>query len=695
MTRVSAKKLTESELNKAAAAGTVSREDLSPLLRPMKIGTITVSNRMMMAGMSAGVKADADGGVDPQMAAYIMERARGGPGLIAIGASQVVPHNHRTTHQFELFNDDFIPSMSRLAASVREHDSLLGIQLWNGGGTEGTSADPLISPSGLSANVRTAMGDATSRRRDQPNRAMTVEEIEEVIGYFAAAARRCAEAGLGFVEIHAGHGYLLSNFLTPLFNRREDEYGGSFENRTRMLLKVISEVRKAAGDSMAVGLKYNGSDFLGDQGWTIEDSCRFAPLAEAAGADYITITAGLVGTPQLTIPPMYEPHGCYTDLAAAVRRHASVPIGTIGRVKSPLMARDLIVEGKADFVCFGRATIADPEFFGKTRRGALSEIRPCLADCRGCIDEHTSRHPHPADASCVVNPRMGRELSCVDVKGVAADQPKSVVVVGGGLAGMEAARMTAFSGHRVTLFERRDRLGGQMLLAREMPGRREIGDIVPWYERQLASLGVDVRLSTEVSEGMLSELSPDVIVLATGSQPSIPQNLIDIVMNSESTDMILLDDLVEGEMPVGKAVLVVGGDQNGMVVADYLAERGAAVTVAEFGRHFGHKLAAHDRWYLLNRQNAKHVKRIKNVHEIVQADRDELILQTAEGPLPLGTIDTVVFASERKSDRAMLEAAEKRGAKVVVVGDAHDVVSENGGTIFANIAHAYDSTRRI
>ena len=678
-----------------AATGILTREDLSPLFQPMKIGPVTVSNRMMMAGMSAGVKADADGGVDPQMAAYIMERARGGPGLIAIGASQVVPHNHRSSHQFELFNDDFIPSMAKLADSVRQRGSLLGIQLWNGGGTEGTSADALISPSGLSANVRTAMGDAASRRRDQPNRAMTIEEIEEVIGHFAAAARRCAEAGLGFVEIHAGHGYLLSNFLTPLFNRREDEYGGSFENRTRMLLKVISEVRKAVGGGLAVGLKYNGSDFLGDQGWTIEDSCRFAPLAEAAGADYITITAGLVGTPQLTIPPMYEPHGCYTDLAAAVRPHASVPIGTIGRIKSPLMARDLIVEGKADFVCFGRATIADPDFFGKTRRGALSEIRPCLADCRGCIDEHTSRHPHPADASCVVNPRMGRELACVDVEGVSAEQPKTVVVVGGGLAGMEAARMTAFSGHNVTLFERRNRLGGQMLLAREMPGRQEIGDIVPWYERQLASLGVDVRLAAEVNEAIISGLSPDVIVIATGSQPAIPQNLINIVMNSEAIDMILLDDLVEGELPLGKSVLVVGGDQNGMVIADYLAERGADVTVAEFGGHFGHKLAAHDRWYLLNRQNAKHVKRIKNVHDIVQSDQDELILQTAGGAFPLGKIDTVVFASERKSDRAVLEAAEKRGARVVVVGDAHDVISENAGTIFANIAHAYDATRMI
>jgi len=687
--------MTESKVSNMVAAGTAVGEDLSALLQPMKVGPITVANRMMMAGMSAGNKIDENGAIHPQMAAYLLERARGGPGLIAIGATRVAPVSVRNSHSLELFNDDVIPSLGKLAESVHQYGTKLGIQLWNGGGTEGTSPDTLMSPSGLSSNVRTAMGDATSRRLGSPNQAMTVEQIEEMIGYFAAAARRCAEAGLDFVEIHAGHGYLLSNFLTPLFNRREDEYGGSFENRTQMLLRVIRAVRKAVGDDIAVGLKYNGSDFLGDQGWTIEDSCRFAPLAEEAGVDYITITAGLVGTPQLTIPPMYEPQGCYSDLAAAVRPFATVPIGTIGRIKNPLMARDLIAEGKADFVCFGRSTIADPDFFGKVRRGALQEIRPCLADCRGCIDEHLHRHPGGGDACCVVNPRMGRELDCVDVEGASSGQPKTVVVVGGGLAGMEAARMTAFSGHHVTLFERRVRLGGQMLLAREMPGRREIGDILFWYERQLDSLGVVVHLSTEVDAAMITDLRPDVIVVATGSQPSVPQNMIDLVMNSETIDMILLDNLVESDMPVGKSVLVVGGDQNGMVIADYLAERGARVTVSEFGRHFGRKLAAHDRWYLLNRQNAKHVKRIKNVHDVMLSDESGIILQTADGPVTLGQIDSVVFASERKSDRAILEAAEKSGATVIVAGDAHDVVSENAGTIFANIAHAYNSTRRI
>jgi len=676
-------------------AGLDGERLLPELFQPMQLGPMTVSNRMAMAGMSAGIKTDSNGEIDPQMIAYLVERARGEPGMITIGASRVIPVNYRLLHGIDLFRDDPIPSLKRMTAAVHAFDTRIGIQLWDGGGTEGTNLEGLISPSGLSSNVRTAMGDSTSRQSGSPNRAMTLDDIAAAVQHFAAGAVRAAEGGFDFVEIHAGHGYLISNFLTPLFNRRTDQYGGSFENRTRFLLEIVAAVRAAVGSTIAVGLKYNGSDFLGEQGWTIDDSCRLAPLAAAAGADFITVTAGLVGTPQLTIPPMYEPQGCYTDLAATVRAHATVPIGTIGRIKSPEMARDLIAAGKADFVCFGRGAIADPDIFGKTRRGALKDIRPCLADCRGCIDEHLHRHVGGGDACCVVNPRMSRELECVDVEGSAKDRALNVAVVGGGLAGMEAARMCAFLGHKVTLLERRQQLGGQMLLAREIPGRRELGDILPWYERQLDNLGVDVRLGTTADEAALRALAPDVVFIAAGSLPSVAQNQIEMVLEADGTDILLLDDLIENQLPAGQSVLVVGGDQNGMVVADYLAQKGAQVTVAEPGRHFGHKLAAHDRWYLLNRQNDKHVKRIKNVHDMNFTADGGVQLDTGDGPVTLPVVDSIVFAGERKSDRSLVEVAERLGARVIVVGDAHDVSSENAGTIFANIANAYDNARQL
>jgi 2,4-dienoyl-CoA reductase-like NADH-dependent reductase (Old Yellow Enzyme family)/thioredoxin reductase len=666
---------------------------LPELYQPMTVGRMQVANRLMMAGMSAGTKVDENGEVAPEMIAYYVERARGEPGMMAIGACQVVPPPRpRREGGIALYSDHVIPSVRRLVDAVHQYDTKFGIQLWNGGGTEGTGVGELISPSGLSSNVRNARADAGGRRTGQPNRALDHEEIPRIIAYFAGAAARVAEAGFDFVEIHAGHGYLISNFLTPLFNRRTDDYGGSFENRTRFLLEITAAVKAAVGDRIAVGVKYNGDDFLGDDGWTLEESRRLAPLAEAAGADYITVTAGLVGSPKLTIPPMYEPQGCYTDLAAAVKPMVSIPVGTIGRIKDPVMARDLVAAGKADFVCMGRPTIADSEIFAKTRRGDLEDIRPCLADCRGCIDEHLRRG---GAASCVVNPRMARELTCVDIEGSAKDNPKTVLVVGGGLAGLEAARRTAFSGHRVILCESRAQLGGQIRFAAMIPGRQEIADMLPWYERQLLKYRVDVRLGTTVDAALLARIAPDVVFVATGSVPDVPQNMMDVVMKAANIQIMMVDDLLEEGLTPGDNILVIGGDQNGMLIADYLSEGGRQVCVAEAHGHFAQKLAGHDRWYLLNRQNAKKVRRVKDVHGVEVGGNDDVWLVTDAGREHLPGVDTIVFASDRRSDRSLVELAKAAGAETYVVGDAHDVVSENSGTIFANIAHAYDTARQV
>jgi 2,4-dienoyl-CoA reductase-like NADH-dependent reductase (Old Yellow Enzyme family) len=666
---------------------------LPELFEPMTVGRMQVANRLMMAGMSAGTKMDKNGEITPEMIAYYVERARGEPGMMAIGASAVVPPPKPSRiGAVALYTDDIIPSLRRLVDAVHQYDTKFGIQLWNGGGTEGTGTGELISPSGLSSNVRNARADAGGRKTGEPNRALELDEIERIVGYFVKGAERVAEAGFDFVEIHAGHGYLISNFLTPLFNRRTDRYGGSFENRTRFLLEIVAGVKAAVGDRIAVGLKYNGDDFLGDDGWTLAESCRLAPLAQAAGADYITVTAGLVGSPKLTIPPMYEPQGCYTDLAAAVKPTVSIPVGTIGRIKNPVMARDLVVSGKADFVCMGRPTIADSDIFGKTRRGELDDIRPCLADCRGCIDEHLRRG---GEASCVVNPRMARELTCIDIKDAKRDNAKTVLVVGGGLAGLEAARCAAFAGHKVILCEKRTQLGGQIRFAAMIPGRKEIADILPWYERQMVKLGVDVRLETAVDAALLSEIAPDVVFVAAGSTPEVPQNLMDVVIRSANIQILMLDDLLEDSLAPGSNILVIGGDQNGMLVADYLSEGGRQVCVAEAHGHFAQKLAGHDRWYLLNRQNAKHVRRVKDVHSVEVGGNDDVWLITQSGREMLPGIDTIVFASDRRSDRTVAEFAKAAGIETHIVGDAHDVVTENSGTIFANIAQAYDVARQV
>jgi len=664
--------------------------DMQPLFQPLQIGNMNVVNRLMMSGMSAGMMLDKQGNITDEMIAYYVERARNNPGLIAVGASAVIPSQY--SFPLPIFNPDIQPSLKRFTDAIHEHDSKIGIQIWDAGGTEGDGRQ-IISPSGLSSNARAT---PESMARGPVNKALSNAEVKEIVGHFANAALRCEKAGFDFVEVHGAHGYLISNFLTPRYNKRTDEYGGSFENRIRFMLEIVRAIKAKISPKMALGMKFNGDDFLDEGGWTLEDAVRLAPILEAEGVDYINVTAGVVGAPRLTIPPMYEPQGCYTFLAEAVKKTVSIPVGTVGRIKDPLMALDLIENGKVDFVAMGRPMIADPDIVGKTRRGELEDIRKCLADCRGCIDEHMrSAKRGLATTSCVVNPRMTRESVCIDIEGSAKDNPKTILVAGAGLAGLEAARRAAFSGHKVTLCDSQDHIGGQIILAAKAPGRKEIADMVPWYDRQLKKYGVDVRLETIVDATLIDTIAPDVLVVATGSVPTVPQDMMDAIGNAENISLLMVDDIWDDDADIGQNILVLGGNQIGMVVADHLSEGGRNVHVAERGSHFATKLAGHDRWYLLNRLAQKNVRRLKNVHQVEIESGDQVWISSDKGRSQLPDIDTIVFASERGSIRTLEAVAEAKGIETHVIGDAFDVTSEDAGTIFANIAQAYDMARMI
>jgi 2,4-dienoyl-CoA reductase-like NADH-dependent reductase (Old Yellow Enzyme family)/thioredoxin reductase len=646
----------------------------------------------MLPGMSAGMMLDEKARPTAEMIAYLVERAQARPGLMAVGASAVVPPRSPERQPVALYDDGAIPALATMVDAVHRHDTPFGIQLWDGGTQAGRSVQ--LSPSGVPA-LAAAVGDQSM---DAPTvKALSVDEIAEVIRFFAAAAVRCGKAGFDFVEIHAGHGYLISAFLTPRFNRRTDAYGGSFENRTRLLLEILRAVREAVGDRIGVGVKLNGEDYLPAEGWTLEDACRVAPALQAEGADYLSVTAGVMGGTRLTVPPMYEKQGCFSDLATAVKQQVSIPVATVGRIKNPVMANEFIRSGKVDIVCMGRAMIADSGVVEKARRGALDEIRPCLADCRGCIDQEMRaiKRGQPGQVSCVVNPRMQRESVCIDVEGDRKERPRMVLVVGGGLAGLEAARRTAFAGHHVVLCERRGWLGGQIRLAAKIPCRGEIADMLPWYERQLARHGVEVRLNTNVDAALIDSVRPDVVFVATGSVPQVPQSMIDSISGAEGIEALTIDDILENAVEPGRTILVVGGDQIGMQAADYLSEGHRSVYVAESHGHFAQKLAANDRWYLIARTIEKKVRRFKNVRDI-EIDADGAVrLVTPQGKQALTGIDTVVFAGERRSERSLAELAKARGIETHVIGDAADVVTEDGGTILSTIAQAYDRARAI
>jgi 2,4-dienoyl-CoA reductase-like NADH-dependent reductase (Old Yellow Enzyme family)/thioredoxin reductase len=574
---------------------------------------------------------------------------------------------------------------------MHKYETKFGIQLWDGGIQAGGKIQN--TPSGIGSPFK-SVGDQSEKTE---LKILSVTDISEIVGNFAAAAERCARAGFDFVELHAGHGYLISAFLTPHFNRRTDQYGGSFDNRVRFLLELLRAVKAQVGSRMIVGVKVNGSDYLPIDGWTVDDAVRLGPLLEAAGADYLSMTAGVVGSPRLTVPPLYEPQACYLEGAEAVKKVVKIPVSIVGRIKDPVMANALIRDGKVDIVTMGRPMIADADIVSKAREGRLDDIRPCLADCRGCLDHQmrTIMHGERPGTSCIVNPRVHREAECIDIPNNKQDHPRTIVVVGAGVAGLEAARRAAFSGHKVTLFDKRSRIGGQVLWAEKIPGRHEIGDILPWYDTQLRKLKVDVRLGITVDRSLLESLRPDVVVVATGSVPSVPQSLTNSLYNIENITVIMSDELIEEQQAVGDKVLVLGGEQIGLQIADYIASQGKKVVVAEETSHFASKMAANDRWYLTNRIMASGVERHKNVREVAIGGNDQVTLVTDKGRVHLSNVDTIVLANQRQSDRAVVEISEKLGFETHVIGDAKDVMGEDSGTIFANLVQGYDLARSL
>lgn len=657
---------------------------LKHLFQPITIGPMEVRNRIVMSAMDPGFGIDENGCVTEQLTGFLVERARSEPGMIVTGAMPVHPlgtADPATIRMVPLWEGRVLPSLEQMVSAVHQHDVRFGAQLNHGGLAH--LPEEAICPT-LTPELRESGASI---------REATREEIHEYVDCFAEAAARCVRVGFDFIEIHGGHGYLINFFLTPFFNRRTDEYGGSFENRVRFLLEIIRTTRKTIGGSIPIGVRLNGDDFIPEGAWNLTDLCQLAPILQEEGIDYINISAGAaaMGTLHYTIMPMYQEQGVFAPFSQEVKRYVSIPVIITGRIKSPLVAESIIRDQKADMVVMARAQIADSEMVSKARKGDIAEIRPCLAECLGCI-EGILRY---GEASCAVNPRVGREYLLKDIEGEMRGSPKKVLVAGAGCAGLEAARRAAFAGHHVVLCESRGWIGGQLRLASLMPKRQEIADIIPWYERQLNRLGVEIRLNVNIDERLLDSVRPDVLIVATGSLPEASLGFVNGLENVKDIQIVMVEDLLEQDLITGDHVLVVGGDQIGMQVADYLAEKGKRVVVAERGAHFAAKLASNDRRFLISRLIEENVKRVKNVDRVEILPQDDVWIVTSSQREQLTEIETIVLAGDRRPNAFLAEMAERKGIESHLVGDASGVAGEGQGTIMAAIAAGYDAGRQI
>ena len=662
-------------------------QGLKHLFQPLKIGSMEVQNRIVMSPMCPGFGVDDRGCVTEELIEFTAERARSRPGMITTGMIPVSFMGDTEMAMPRIYDPKVLPSLERYVKTVHRYgDVKFGAQLCHAG-----PSHSYFKP--VEAVAASAVPGLAELLVKVPVREATRDELKECVRDFATAAERSLSVGFDYIEIHAAHGYLINTFLCPYYNRRTDEYGGSFENRIRLLLEIVRGIRSRIGYGVPLGVRINGDDFIGEEGWHVADLCRLAPILEHESVNYISVTvAGTsIHSSQYMIASMYQEQGFNAGFSEEVKKQVSIPVAVVGRIVSPIVADRVIAEGKADLVVMARAMLADPDLVEKARTGELADIRPCIAECLGCIWQIMVT----GVGSCTVNPRVGREYSLKDIAGSKKAAPKKVLVVGAGCAGLEAARMAAFAGHKVIVCESRGWIGGQLKLATKMPKRQEIGSIIPWYERQLNKLGVEIRLNTVVDGSLLNQIKPDVLILATGSLPEVPLGFLNGLENIKNIEMVMVDDLIGEERLTGYSVLVVGGDQMGVQVADYLSEMGRAVYLVGKGSQFAQKMAYNDSFFLMQRLMDKGVKMYDNVEKVEILPDDEVWMVRNGTREKLPRLDTIVLASDRRSNIYLSEVAEKAGIETHIIGDASGVAAEGQGTLMAAISAGYNVGRQI
>ena len=618
------------------------------LFQPIRIGRLESKNRLLMSAMSIHFGVDEQGRVTDQLTRYMEARAEGGVGMMLVGGGGVHPTGVELPNLPALWDDNCIPALKKMARAVKSHDTLLGMQLMHGG--RQSYHDRKVAPSAIPAP---ALAKGTPR-------ALTLEEIPAMAAAFGDAARRCREAGLDFIEIHGAHGYLIGQFLAPNSNQRTDRYGGSFENRTRFMLEVLRDIRRTCGPDYTVGVRMNGEDYI-ENGWGLQEALRLAPLLELNGADYLHVSAGVYGSRQLTIPSMYVEQGCFVHLAHAIKQTVSIPIVAVGRIKRPEMAEAVLRDRKADMVALGRSLLADPQWPNKVRRGAARSIRPCIGCCLGCIHAVFQLEP----GGCVVNPEVGREYLLPQAVEPAA-APRRCLVVGAGPAGLAAARMLAIRGHAVTLCDQQAETGGALRLAAKPPGRSELMDILNYFAGEVAGLAVDLRLNCALTAELLEQVDPEELILATGSLPDTP--MIKGLLRT-GMQVATVTEVLAGAQAAGNHVLVWGGNQAALVLADDLAAKGKTVVVLNRRDHFAQDMSSNDRYYLRERLKRAGIVLHKNVqiHSFLANGVD---FSAGGCRQKLRGVDTVVLADTFVSLREAANLMKGRPARVHFIGDA-------------------------
>jgi len=626
------------------------------LFSPLKLNSVTIPNRIVVTAHETGLML-MDGPPTERYIQYMEAKAKGGAGLVICGLYHVAPMT-TAAPRAALQDDSAIPAWRKLAEAIHRYDTKffaridhLGMAL-----TGRAYGGAVLGPSAISSRR------LLSGLREVPHE-MTIYEIKETVECYRHAARRLKEAGADGVEIGAMYIYLLAAFMSPLFNKRTDEYGGNLDNRLRFPIEVLTAMRESVGPNYPVGMRIVADEFV-ESGNTAEDMKEIARRLEATGLiDWLNFSTGQ--TEMLHVPPMFFQLGAFRYLAAGLREAVDLPILHAGRINDPVLAEQILADGHADMVGMCRACIADPEMPNKTKEGKLDEIRHCIGCVEACVRPYFIALP----LSCAINTEAGNEVAMAIVP---ATTKKKVTVIGGGAAGLETARVAALRGHSVSLYEKGKELGGQVNLAAKTPGRVDFDEVTRYYTYQMKLLGVDVHLDTEVTADMVRHMirdgKADAVVVATGSVPLIPD-----VPGADRDNVVDIRDVIEEKAEVGQKVVILAGEHHMQAgcAADFLTERGKKIELINEAFHAFGQVDRSTLPMLYQRLLSKGVtitpltwvRRIEDGTVVVYNVLTN-IEQRIEG------VDTVVVSMGGKADDGIYRELSKEVGEIYLIGHA-------------------------
>jgi 2,4-dienoyl-CoA reductase (NADPH2) len=618
------------------------------LFTPLQIGKTELKNRIVMLPMTTGY-CEPDETVGDHLIDFLAERAKGGAGLIVIpfspiaAGSPVVPG---------LFDDRFIPGAQRLTEAIRAGGAKSACQLITSYHVIFRDNLPeVVAPSPVLNQILRVMP-----------RVITIEEIHFIVEEYGKAARRVREAGFDVVEILVGGGYLLNRFLSPVGNQRDDEYGGTLEKRMRFLLEIIAGVKKAVGDDLLLCVRLNVEEQM-PGGHTVEESKIVARALERAGVDLINSYTGWHESPIPTVASSL-PKGAFAHLAGEIRGVVGIPVIAANRINDPFIAEKILAEGKADLVGMGRALLADPALPNKAKEGRIDEILPCIAcsNCLGAILTIYKVWGEGANAFCTVNAMAGREGGNWFKP---AATSKKVFVVGGGPAGLEAARTAALRGHRVTLFEKGAETGGWLRVGCLPPHKEEIRTLANSLDVRARKAGAEIRLKCEATPQTIAQGKPDVLILALGASSFVPP-----IPGIDLPHVVMAEDVLTGKKTVRGSVVVIGGGLVGCETAELLMARDEGidtVTVVEMLDRLAPTISPTYRPFFLARLKKMGVR--TETHTTVEEITDKGVVVNRKGVSGFLPADAVILAVGLKSDRALADKFQGAAPDVFSIGD--------------------------